>query len=302
MTHDESAARANSIQEFDKIELKMDAIWKARDNEAGAVKDRALLVWGFLMFCYGGYAYLAARVLLNCGSDQLCSSHLDAINMALLILSLITLRLSINWVRMMKGAVAWAQNFDYLAEAFQHQFLPLCKGERKYPCFQSKGLSDSAEATIEGVKRNKNCNECQGDPSYACIFSVANPTSGYYPDIDESALTTKGGAYSPAKVTVAIARMSLIISLILCLVHLIAACFGVDSCRSFVINHKGWVKGCVITLTFLFAGSPFVHLKSGFRAIKPLLNVLYMNDTISVGLRDIKEIRKIYASKNGGAE
>ena len=290
----------NAMQEFDKIKLKMDAIWKARDNEAGAVKDRALLVWGFLMFCYGGYAYLAAKVLLNCGIDQLCSSHLDAINMALLILSLITLRLSLNWVRMMKGAVAWAQNFDYLAEAFQHQFLRTRKQDS--PCFQPKGFSDGAKATIEGVKRNKNCNECQGDPSYACIFSVANPTLGFYPDIDESSLTTNGGAYSPAKVTIAIARMSLIISLLLCLVHLIVACFGVDSCRSFVINHKGWVKGCVITLTCLFAGSPFVHLKSGFRAIKPLLNVLYMNDTISVGLRDIKDIGKIYASKDGGAK
>ena len=123
------------MDDTDKIKLKMAAIWKARDNEVGAIKDRALLVWGFLMFCYGGYAYLAARIILNCGKQHLCDSHLGVINMALLFLALVAFRLSLNWVRMMKGAKAWAENYDYLAENFQHLLLPLCNVPRMCPCF-----------------------------------------------------------------------------------------------------------------------------------------------------------------------
>ena len=56
-----------SDNEFEKIKLKFDAIWKARDIELAAVRERTLLAWGFLMFCYGGYGYLVSRILLHEG-------------------------------------------------------------------------------------------------------------------------------------------------------------------------------------------------------------------------------------------
>ena len=286
------------MKRYDKIKLKMDAIWKARDNEVGAIKERSLLVWGFLMFCYSGYAYLAAKVL-NSDNGKLCDRHLAVINMALLVLSLIAFRLSLNWVRMMKGAVAWAQNFDYLAECFQHLFLPLLTRQRKCPYFQPRVLTPSEAATLDEIKRSRNCKECQGDPSYACIFSVTDPTSGYYPDIDENALTTKAGAYSPAKVTIAIARMSLIFSLLLCLAHFAVAWRGIEYSRNFVLQHKDWSKWCAFGAFVLIAGFPFLHLLSRIRAISWILDILLMNDTRSVGLHDIKRIRDIYAPKGG---
>lgn len=285
------------MDENDKIKQKMDAIWKARDNEAGAVKERSLLVWGFLMFCYTGYACLAAKVILNCGKNgkELCDSHLAIINIVLLLLSLIAFRLSLNWVRMMKGAAAWAQNYDYLAENFQHLFLPLRTAQRSCPLYQSKVLTDKEKQTLAEIKSDKNCEECQGDPSYACIFSVTDPTLGYYPDLDENALSTNAGPYSPAKVTIAIARMSLIIAMFLSLAHLLVVCFGIDSCRQFIIGYKDWAKWCAIALVCILAGFPLLHLTSRFRVIRSLLNILSMNDTESMGLHDIQKFRNINA-------
>ena len=279
------------MDDSEKIKLKMDAIWKARDNEVGALKERSLLVWGFLMFCYTGYACLLAKVILTYGKENsIPMNRLKLINLILLGISLISFRLSVYWVEMMKGAKAWAENFDYIAENFQHRFLRLACN-RGCPFFSTK-FQCSLCGTPKSIQSNKNCSNCKADPSYACTFSVINPASGYYNEVDESLLTTTGGAFSPAKVTVSIARLSLVISIGLLLIHLLISIIGVDFVRDKVklIVHEKWAGAALVgtwLILFLLRKIPFPKL----------LHNIFNSDNISMTLQDNQRIREVFCPK-----
>ena len=58
------------ISEADKIKLKFEAIWKARDNGLGAIKETATSRMFFLMFCCTGYAYLVTKLTEAIQSDN----------------------------------------------------------------------------------------------------------------------------------------------------------------------------------------------------------------------------------------
>lgn len=224
----------NDISEPDKIKLKFDAIWKARDNEIGAIKERSLLVWGFLMFCYGGYGILVRDLLYKTPIPEI---RFQAYNLALLFLSLVCFRLSVYWTKMMKGAKAWAENFDFIAEAFQHKFFRLSDKATSCP-YALKLKFGTPEIGLDSMFHRKNCQNCQQDPSYACVFSVTEPGTLYYPDVDSCLLTDKAGAFSPASVTIAIARFSMFISLFLICAHSIALFKGKTEAANLLSNDK----------------------------------------------------------------
>ena len=51
------------ISKSDKIKLKFEAIWKAREIEMESFSARALYIWGFLTLCYGAYAFLLYQAI-----------------------------------------------------------------------------------------------------------------------------------------------------------------------------------------------------------------------------------------------
>ena len=276
------------MDDTEKIKLKMDAIWKARDNEVGAIKERSLLIWGFLMFCYTGYACLVAKVVLTHGEENsIPLNRLEFINLILLGISLIAFRLSVYWVEMMKGAKAWAENFDYIAENFQHRFLRLAC-DRSCPFF-SVQFRCSPCGMSQSIPSRKNCYNCKADPSYACTFSVIDPASGYYNEVDESLLTTSGGAFSPAKVTVSIARFSLVISIGLLLAHLLISIVGIDNVRYQMrqIAHEKWAGIALVGIWFIL----FLVRKL---SLSKLLHCIFKSDKISMTLQDNQRIREVF--------
>ena len=292
------------------VKLKFDAIWKARDNELNAVRERTLLAWGFLMFCYGGYGYLAHEVLFQSGLSE---ARFDACNITMLFIALVCARLSVYWIQLAKGAKAWAENFDFIAEGFQHKFF---RSQDSYlSCsFRTDDQRKQADASVGKVFIRKNCGDCRGDPTYACVFSVNSPESGYYTDVDENILTSKSGAFSPAATIISIARLSLIIAICLVVGNIVTLVFG-----------KEWLEDIkiflIIGLVFVFFGFPIFCMlvrsqgkrdkgkKESHKWWTPIRkwwttihNAVGYLSNVSMSLRDIKEIRKIYASKNGGAK
>lgn len=283
--------------EPDKIKLKFEAIWKARDNELNAVRERSLMVWGFLMFCYGGYGVLAMRLLFPSTSEKAECPQL--VNLILIFLSLICLRLSAYWVQMAKGAKAWAEIFDYMAECFQHDFLKLKNPKRKCPAVYLKD-------NLPAIYKSKNCAHCDGDVSHACLFSVFpvdfnNPNLKYFPDFDASCLTTRGGTYSPSKITVAVARFSLGISAFLATVHLTVLLIksehvkrGLDCLNVFAPNS---IYAYVIEMLLILALVIWVWFKC--LRIQSFRKFIFEDKGIeSSGLNQIRQIRNYLMSKN----
>ena len=283
------------ISEPEKIKLKFDAIWKARDSELAAVRERTLLAWGFLMFCYGGYGYLVSRILLHEG--PVAELRLAPLNIVLLFLALVCWRLSAYWVQLAKGAKAWAENSDYIAEAFQHVFLPLKHPTRTCP----RNLFASTRA-LNDIHSQRDCRSCQGDVSHVCIFSlipadVSNPNLDYFPDFDQCHLTTKGGAFSPAKIMIAIARLSLCISLLLVCVHTVLCFLGFDKAK-IILQHIHWQYSVPIALLCIFFICPIIRLFIKNCSTKKILKILVENTgTASMGLHHEIQARRFWEGK-----
>lgn len=279
----------------DAIKLKFDTIWKARESELAAVRERTLLAWGFLMFCYGGYGYLVSRILLFEKSIE--EMRLIPLNMVLLFLALVCWRLSVYWVQLAKGAKAWAENSDYIAEAFQHVFLPLKHPTRACPCdlFASK-------ETLKDIHAQRDCQSCQGDVSHACIFSllpadVSNPNRDYFPDFDQSHLTTRGGAFSPAKIMIAIARLSLCVSLLLVCVHS-SLCFCDENRIKHFLEQFDWQYAIPIILLFFFFICPTIRFFAKCGRVRKVLK-FFVEDTgtESMGIRHEMLAKKLWKGK-----
>lgn len=292
------------MEESDKIKLKFEAIWKARDNELNAVRERTLLVWGFIMFCYGGYGYLGHELLNSC---KISDPRFSAFNLSLLFLSIVCLRLSLYWVQIAKGAKAWAENMDFIAEGFQHLFARTNESDTVCPFGTEKGRNQSN--VLPSVFENKNCANCKGNPTYACVFSVIDPKSKYYCHVDENILTSSSGAFSPAAVVVSIARLSTFISLTLCCIHGGLMFMGRAKARKMLsFEISGWDKWYLpISLITIFLITPLMALairktvvKMKPRLFKCLTDSIMYSGNISMGQHDNQTIRnsfKVAASK-----
>ena len=282
----------------DAIKLKFDAIWKARESEQHSVRERTLLAWGFLMFCYGGYGYIAYALFMSKGMSE---ARFSAFNMALLFMSLVCLRLSIFWIQLAKGAKAWAENFDFIAEGFQHKFFKSQDCHLTCP-FRNEKLRDSVDDSIVQVLINKNCVNCGGNPTYACVFSVNSPKSGYSTDVDENIFTSKSGAFSPSAIIISIARLSLMISTNLAIGNLVALICGKEM---LVSNRCIAIRVATFLLLFVFLVIPFILLvirdkrnrnprnrnTESRRWWSPIIDAIVFSSSVSMGLHDNQTIR-----------
>lgn len=282
----------------ERMKIKMDAVWKARDNETAAFAQRAAFAWGLLMFCYGGYGYVIAKILFSSSFHAYGTGYpfrVAVVNGVLLCLAAIAAKLSVLWIKMLKGAYAWAINYDYIAEAFQHRFCRLSSGEKFCPYAFRKDTTQCKwrefNAT-DGFFEHKNCMLCKGDPSYACVFSVLRPELRCFPDVDLDLLSLKGGAFSPAKISIAIARFSLIVSLALTAIHCIVL---VCDPATFVDKFKSWFVGrhqwyLLFIPALLLFGTAWQQLSNCFRFDR--LRKAFHEDE-SMTMKDIMEVRRI---------
>lgn len=281
------------ISEAERIKLKFEAIWKARESELNAVRERTMIVWGFLMFSYGGYGYLFSRLF----EHSFGTNRFRFLNIALLFFALLCWRLSAYWVEMAKGAEAWAEIYDYIAEAFQHVFLELKNPKRDCP----RDKFSSANNLDEVFKR-RDCKCCSGDVSHACLFSLlpmdtGEPNLDHFPDFDHCLFTTKGGAFSPAKTMIVVARLSLVISLWLSAVHTIIFIGGIEVVK-FMCNSRWLYILFPIALFIFFFVGPLVRLVTRRGWAQRLFRYfVFDSGTDSMGLNHVIQVRELFSKE-----
>ena len=202
--------------EFEKIKLKFEAIWKARELEMESFSARALYIWGFLALCYGAYAFLLYQAVSTfLLQKQYDLSHqvgiFNPFNGLLMVVATGIFVLSILWVCLIKGANAWAEKTDWMAENYTHDFL------RTNPV----AVSCCAKQVLAGIQNRRNCKKCKGNPCHACLLGLFphDAESGYIPKWDKSLISPHGGTYSPNKVYLFIAQISMWIGIVLTTCH-----------------------------------------------------------------------------------
>lgn len=249
-------------RKFSRIEerkkIVFESILRVKEEESQAFHQRAHFVWGFLMVCLAAYAVLAHDILL--GKD-ISANRITIVNYVMLALAVIMVRLSIYWIQMNKGASAWAENYDYIAENFLHRHLRINRAVSDQQDIRCIGRDDIAKkgpgSHFDEIFGKKNCDLCNGNPTYACIFSVLEPSCPYSPELDTNIFTVKAGAYSPRKISILISRLALWISLILLAVNLAVAIFSAKNVEAVLL--KSWfsyvtIGVCVMAVVFMSCG------------------------------------------------
>ena len=241
----------------ERRKLVFESILRAKEEESQAFHQRALFVWGFLMVCLAAYAVLAHDVLL---CKDISANRITIVNDVMMALALIMVRLAIYWIQMNKGASAWAENYDYIAENFLHRHLRI---DGKSPVSDPQGIGCIGRADIENgpglaqfdeIFSKKNCDLCKGNPTYACIFSVLEPSCQYSPELDANVLTVRAGTYSPRKISILISRMALWISLVLLVLNSVISIKGPEWVKDFFLGRCGrnfFLGICAISLLIL---------------------------------------------------
>lgn len=229
--------------EFEKIKLKFDAIWKARRIEMEAFNSRTLYIWGFLALCYGAYAYLlyqaVAAFLLNRScilSHPVGAFHI--FNGLMMVVAIGIFVISILWICMIKGANAWAERTDWAAESYSHHYL------------KTTSMADSCcSKASPNIKNSRNCKICKGNPCHACLLGLFPKSSepSYFPQWDLSLLSHHGGIYSPNKICLIIAQMSMLMGFILTFCNACIFCVPFHAFKSFAywLSCNSWIVGAI---------------------------------------------------------
>lgn len=147
--------------------------WKCRDFEINNLWQRSIFLGTFLVLSYTAYGAFFGKVFLD-GSfdDNLTKWYFHVIAC---ILALIGMAFSILWIAMAKGSKAWFECYEKAVVAIEKEFVSTLH-EKLYSGF--------------GFRYRPFFNEC---------------------DLDNSIYSSKGGAYSPSKVNIALGQLSLVI-------------------------------------------------------------------------------------------
>lgn len=243
----------NGISKSDKIKLKFEAIWKAREIEMESFSARALYIWGFLALCYGAYAFLLYQAVSFFLLKKQCEiSHpagvFNTFNGLLMVVAIGIFVISILWIYMIKGANAWAERTDWMAECFAHNFL------RTNPVVGSC-CALTLGAGFSEIQKHKNCKICRGNPSHSCLLGIVPCSSekDYFPKWDKSLISSHGGVYSPNKVYLFIAQISMCIGAVLTVCHagiFLVPFANVITCAHWACNHSD-VIGIIVLVLFV---------------------------------------------------
>lgn len=208
-------------------------LWMCRDFELQHLWQRSIFLGGFLLACFAGYGGLVAAVL---GREKSLSWDGRWIaNGAAFGICFVGTVLSLLWIMMSKGSKAWYEFYENAIVALAN---------REHKSFQN------SLHNLEGRKWEK--------------------IDGFeWPDISDSLLNTKGGAYSPSKINAAIGFVSLGVWVVLAFVHLAIATVGCKNLhglrflRTMISDPPtmGFVFAMGLLVFWVFARA---NLKSGF--------------------------------------
>ncbi len=147
--------------------------WKCRDFEINNLWQRSIFLGTFLVLSYTAYGAFFGKVFLDGSFDvNLAKWYFHVIAC---ILALIGMAFSVLWIAMAKGSKAWFECYEKAVVAIEKEFVST-PHEKLYSGF--------------GFRYRPFFNGC---------------------DLDNSIYSSKGGAYSPSKVNIALGQLSLLI-------------------------------------------------------------------------------------------
>lgn len=199
-----------------KITLKdaYEELWRCRDFELEHLWQRSIFLATLLVVVYAGYGSL-----IGCSLDKgLCGKLL--VNCYGFGIAFVGIILSLLWIMLAKGSKAWYERY----ESAIHKFTKIA------------GL-DALEKNLlfENPKVEK-----------VIAFAYGDDFRSFSPTVSSWLWNTKGGAYSPSKINIAIGQISFVIWLVAAFSHI------------FLIMGRTIVKPRVvmpmIMLTILFFG------------------------------------------------
>ena len=164
-------------------------LWMCRDFELTHLWQRSVFLGAFLLACFASYGGLVVAVL---GRGNLGLDGRWIANGAAFGICFVGTVLSLLWIMMAKGSKAWYELYENAIVALANRY------------------RDSFETDIHRLEGRK-----------------WEKIEGFeWPDISDSLLNTKGGAYSPSKINAAIGFVSLGVWIVLAFVHLAIATVG----------------------------------------------------------------------------
>ncbi len=164
-------------------------LWHCRDFELSNLWQRSIFLGTFLLAVFAGYG----AVVLNCMDHGL--SNRPMVNLVCFGLSIIGIVLSIFWIMMAKGSKAWYERYE---KAICHFREIADLGDK-----QKKQIEESADRII--------------------AFNYGNCFANYSDVVSSWLWNTRGGAYSPSKINIAIGHLSFFMWLLLSIVHIAVA-------------------------------------------------------------------------------
>lgn len=207
-------------------------LWMCRDFELTHLWQRSVFLGGFLLACFASYGGLVVAVL---GRGNLGLDGRWIANGAAFGICFVGTVLSLLWIMMAKGSKAWY-------ELYENAIVALANRYRDSFGTDIHRLEGRKWEKIEGFE---------------------------WPDISDSLLNTKCGAYSPSKINAAIGFVSLGVWIVLAFVHLAIATVGCKNLhglrflRTMVSDPPtmGFVFAMGLLVFWFFARA---NLKSGF--------------------------------------
>lgn len=187
-----------------KITLKdaYEELWRCRDFELSHLWQRSVFLGAFLLAMFAGYG----SVVLDCLEHGIANRSLA--NVLCCAMTVIGIMLSFFWIMMAKGSKAWYERYERAI----YSFTTIAGIDE---AVQDELIVDGAKSIIGfAYGDQKEFKECSA------------PVSNWLHD-------TKGGAYSPSKINIAIGHLSLSIWLMLSIAHILIAK------SSFIVNTCG---------------------------------------------------------------
>lgn len=165
-------------------------LWKCRDFELQHLWQRSVFLTAFLTICFAGYGGLVASVVSR--EHPLGHNASWLVNGAAFSLCIVGMILSLLWILMAKGSKAWYERYENAIEAF------------------ALGFPEAFSGNMETL----------------CGFHWEHIPGFRRPDLFNSVLTMKGGAYSPSKINAAVGVVSFVVWISLAIAHVFIASVG----------------------------------------------------------------------------
>lgn len=188
-----------------KVTIKdaYEELWRCRDFELKHLWQRSVFLAVFLTGTFAGYGgFFNVWIGKRVGCDALSLLNLNLIGFGI---SLVGVICSLLWIMLAKGSKAWYERYEGAISNFIE--IADVDEQRKQSLFE-----DGADRII--------------------AFAYADDFKRFSGPVSSWIWNTKGGAYSPSKINVAIGHLSLLVWIVISCCHIAIASVGVDSAKT----------------------------------------------------------------------